>query len=361
MVDGKVRVKMKGFLEVFPGLHMTEHMTELLGLVEVEKVSMNRDRSSLRVFIVSPRLIHKKNIMDLERGIRDQLFAGKKLQIKIAEKYKLSGQYTPEKLLQAYRDSLLLELKHYSIVEYTMFRKAKFSFPQPDLLRMTIEDTMVNKEKAGELKRILEKVFHERCGLPAEIVFDYVEPVRAKASIERERYARQEAERMTARVAPILGLRPANADYGNNNTSESGQAPWEDGRESGHLSGNAASPGTGYGKENGIPGDGAGYAAAAPKTSPNAAKAAAAGKNGIKKGDWSAGGYHRKSDNPDVLYGRDFEDDFIQLDKIEGEIGEVTIRGKILDKDSRVLQRQDHFYFPSDRFYGYHHRQDVCG
>ncbi len=334
MVDGKVRVKMKGFLEVFPGLHMTE----LLGLVEVEKVSMNRDRSSLRVFIVSPRLIHKKNIMDLERGIRDQLFAGKKLQIKIAEKYKLSGQYTPEKLLQAYRDSLLLELKHYSIVEYTMFRKAEFSFPQPDLLRMTIEDTMVNKEKAGELKRILEKVFHERCGLPAEIVFDYVEPVRAKASIERERYARQEAERMTARVAPILGLRPANADYGNNNTSESGQAPWEDGRESGHLSGNAASPGTGYGKENGIPGDGAGYAAAAPKTSPNAAKAAAAGKNGIKKGDWSAGGYHRKSDNPDVLYGRDFEDDFIQLDKIEGEIGEVTIRGKILDKDSRVLR-----------------------
>ncbi len=110
IVDEKVRVKMKGFLEVFPGLHMTEHMTELLGLVEVEKVSMNRDRSSLRVFIVSPRLIHKKNIMDLERGIRDQLFAGKKLQIKIAEKYKLSGQYTPEKLLQAYRDSLLLEL-----------------------------------------------------------------------------------------------------------------------------------------------------------------------------------------------------------------------------------------------------------
>ena len=87
-----------------------------------------------------------------------------------------------------------------------------------------------------------------------------------------------------------------------------------------------------------MPGDGAGYAAAAPKTSPNAAKAAAAGKNGIKKGDWSAGGYHRKSDNLDVLYGRDFEDDFIQLDKIEGEIGEVTIRGKILDKDSRVLR-----------------------
>ncbi|HIT64773.1 MAG TPA: PolC-type DNA polymerase III, partial [Candidatus Ventrimonas merdavium] len=39
-----------------------------------------------------------------------------------------------------------------------------------------------------------------------------------------------------------------------------------------------------------------------------------------------------------VLYGRDFEDDFTEIEKIEGEIGEVTIRGKILDKDSRLLR-----------------------
>ena len=105
---------MKGFLEVFPGLQMTEQMTELLGLVKVEKVSMNRDKSAIRIAIVSPRLIHKKNIIDLERGICDQLFPGKRIEIKIFEKYQLSGQYTPEKLLKAYRDSLLIELKHYS-------------------------------------------------------------------------------------------------------------------------------------------------------------------------------------------------------------------------------------------------------
>ena len=57
-----------------------------------------------------------------------------------------------------------------------------------------------------------------------------------------------------------------------------------------------------------------------------------------KKNDWSHGGYRKKSDHPDVLYGRDFEDDFIELERIEGEIGEVTIRGKILDKDSRLLR-----------------------
>ena len=153
---------MKAFIEVFPDLHMTGQMQELLNLVEVEKVSMTRDRSSIRVSIISPRLIHKKNIMDLEKGIRDQLFPRKQVQIRIFEKYRLSEQYTPEKLLKVYRDSLLLELKNYSIVEYSMLRKAECTFPQPDLLHMTIEDTMVNKEKAGELKRILEKVFQDR-------------------------------------------------------------------------------------------------------------------------------------------------------------------------------------------------------
>lgn len=361
---------MKGFLEVFPGLQMTEQMTELLGLVKVEKVSMNRDKSAIRIAIVSPRLIHKKNIIDLERGICDQLFPGKRIEIKIFEKYQLSGQYTPEKLLKAYRDSLLLELKHYSIVEYTMFRKAEFSFPQPDVMRMTIEDTMVNKEKAGELKRILEKVFHERCGLPVELLFDYVEPVRAKASIERERYARQEAQRMTAKVAPILGLHLAESEV-----AGMAETPWGNGGgqdiagRNGEGGAGKENSGAGYGTadkvgaagannglagRSGIRAEGAG---GANKTDTHAVvseikggRPAVSGKetgfsggrsekrSGLKKGDWSNGGYRRKSDNPDVLFGRDFADDFTELDKLEGEIGEVILRGKILDKETRLLR-----------------------
>ena len=76
---------MKEFLEVFPGLHMTDQMKELMGMVKVDRVSMTRDRRLIRVYIESPRLIHRKNIMDLERGIADQLFYGKQIQIRIFE------------------------------------------------------------------------------------------------------------------------------------------------------------------------------------------------------------------------------------------------------------------------------------
>ena len=115
---------MKKFLEVFPDLHIADDFRELLNLVEVEKVTSTRDRSSIRVYMVSPRLIHKKMILELERGIRDQLFPGKQLTVKIMEKYRLSGQYNPEKLLKVYRESIQTELKNYSMLEYNMFRNA---------------------------------------------------------------------------------------------------------------------------------------------------------------------------------------------------------------------------------------------
>ena len=39
-----------------------------------------------------------------------------------------------------------------------------------------------------------------------------------------------------------------------------------------------------------------------------------------------------------MLFGRDFEDEFMEIEKIDGEIGEVTLRGKIIAKDSRELR-----------------------
>ena len=39
-----------------------------------------------------------------------------------------------------------------------------------------------------------------------------------------------------------------------------------------------------------------------------------------------------------MLYGRDFDDEPISIDRIEGEMGEVVIRGKILTNESRELR-----------------------
>ncbi len=312
----------KGFLEVFPDLHMTTEMEELLKLVDVERVSSTRDRSSIRIYIVSQRLIHKKNIYDLEKGIREQLFPGKKLTIKIVEKYRLSGQYTPQKLFQVYKDSLLMELKHYSIIEYNMLRRAECTFPQENILHMTVEDNAVFREKTSELKRILEKVFHERCGLPIDVIYEYIPVKENQESQQREAQIQREINDRLVALADKLG---DGADVA---------APVKK-EETAHS---ARTAGAGNG----------GNAAPAVKTASGGAGAGASAASGANGGgEWKkpfsrdrkfGGSYQKKSDNPDVLYGRDFDDEFISIRDIAGEMGEVTIRGQIINTDSRLLK-----------------------
>ena len=51
--------------------------------------------------------------------------------------------------MDVYKDSLLLELKNYSIIEYTMFRKAGITFEKEDIMVLTVEDTMVNRDRTA--------------------------------------------------------------------------------------------------------------------------------------------------------------------------------------------------------------------
>ena len=91
-----------------------------------------------------------------------------------------------------------------------------------------------------------------------------------------------------------------------------------------------------------------GNAAPAVKTASGGAGAGAAAASGANGGgEWKkpfsrdrkfGGSYQKKSDNPDVLYGRDFDDEFISIRDIAGEMGEVTIRGQIINTDSRLLK-----------------------
>ncbi len=67
-------------------------------------------------------------------------------------------------------------------------------------------------------------------------------------------------------------------------------------------------------------------------------------RGGYKKGEFSRGGAYgnsvKRSDNPDVIYGRDFEEEAMRIEDIIGEIGEVVIRGKILTVDKREIKNE---------------------
>ena len=323
----------KPFLEVFPGLHIGEELKELLKLVMVEKVSMPKDRSSLRIYIVSPRLIHKKNIYSMEEGIAKQLFPGRSITVKILEKYRLSAQYTPEKLYQVYKDSILMEFKNFGMIEYNILRRAETAFEAEDTMVMTIEDNLIYRERSKEVGRILEKIFTERCGLPAEVRFSFT-----KAEKERRDDFDEEAA-----LAALLASHVQDMGGGQEEAADSrGLETAQGGPGEGHALAQDQKPGSRtftkktFGEKK----------AAGGKGNPGSGTGSGGfqgGQNGSGSGfkrDGGRGGRmpYRKSENPDVLYGRDFEGETLEIHEIAGEIGEVVLRGKIIRVEKRELR-----------------------
>ena len=306
----------KKFFDVFPTLKLDTGLRDLYEQVTVDKVSSTKRKDFLRVYLSSDRLIQKEDIFRVESEIKRQFFPNASMVIKFYERFHLSAQYDPVKLMDAYRDSILLELREYSPVEYNLFKKADFAFTENGRLVLTVEDTVLGKGKAEELIHILEKIFNERCGLPMEVQIAYKEHITGK-------YKEEDEHRLAMQVAEISKRA---GYYGGGQGSDDSVS--EDGITDDTVKGRDVAgtivdypAGSGQQAEN------------------NVSHMGGAGQgNTGKKADFKRA--IKRSDNPDVLYGRDFDEEAIPINDIIGEMGEVVIRGKIISMDKREIKNE---------------------
>lgn len=303
----------KNFLEVFPTLQLNNTLRDLFANVEVERVTTTKRKDFLRIYIVCEWLIQKADIYEVERQIKKQLFLSAPLCIKIYEKFHLSAQFNQQKLMEAYRDSILEELKEYSHIEYAMFKDARLTYPQAGQIVLEIEDGVLARGKAEELIRILEKICNERCGLSTEIVLTYR---KAKAS---EKDAEDE-QKIAQKVAQIVGRISAPKD--DEKIQEIDQPAASDNAKK-HAEVQSASK------------------AKAPLKQQSLKRE---GFKGFQK-EKSSFRQAKKSDNPDVIYGRDFDEEAIPIEDIFGEMGEVVIRGRIRAFDKREIKNEKTILF----------------
>ncbi len=341
--------KAKPFFEVFPSLELKGTLHDKLEQTAVERVSATKQKDRLSVYLFSTRLLPKEDIWAAEKAIKSQLFPHAFLTVRIFERFELSAQYTPENLMEAYRESILAELKEYSHVEYNAFRTAQITYPESGRIRLTIDDTVLNHSKEPELIRVLEKILVERCGLTAGVEVGYREA-------ESGRFAEDDELRLQMKVNEIFLRAKACGAYGEGQSGQTapggGSAngrggPGGDRRgakgdaKSGGFPAGGAAKGNGFvpGERNGDGGNGFGGRADAPGDGSGNGKKAFRGD--FKRGEFRRGDRPLKqSDNPDVIYGKDFEEEPIPIDEIIGEVGDVTIRGKVLKTDSREIRNE---------------------
>ena len=347
----------KLFFEVFPGLSVQPEIAGLMEGVEVTKVSTNHQRNHLRVYLLSGRLIEKENIYHLEQDIKNQLFPKHDVSVKIIEKFHLSGQYNPQKLMGVYKDSILQEFHTYSLLEYSMLRLAQMEFPKEDKMQLILEDSVIARQKSEDMVQVLEKIICERCGLDVDIQVNYMEPQEKKHKKNSELQIQNE-------VRQIIQNSSIAAKGEFSGMEEEGYMEPSDGEALGFL-GEAQAGGDGTAAAGmGLHGNGAGQAPDAkgnmlsPKTGAPASASNGKGTPGAKgagfqkgaqassNGKWAGrngrgyGGSIKKSDNPDVVFGRDFEDGAIPIEQIVGEMGEIVVRGKVLSLETREIRNE---------------------
>ena len=267
----------KRFFEVFDGIKVDAELLELFSDIMVKRIVNNRAKSSIRIYIESNRLIHKSDIYKIEKAVASMF--NDRLSVKIIEHYNLSSQYNSENLFNMYKDSIMLE------------------------------------EKSSELKRILEKIFNERCGITTEVRYNFEEVTELKYEKINELKMQQEVASIISNIKSSKSNK--NADAVTNGQSDE-KLPKPDkvkndnsiAAKKNNNSNN--SNGNGYDKSEG----------------------------GFKKREGGFNRSFRRSDNPDVLYGRDFEGQSITLREIEGEMGEVIVRGQVIDIEERPIRNE---------------------
>lgn len=268
---------MKKFLNILPDLKLSHEMTELFETVECEKVAASRDHSRIKIYIHSDRLIAHKAIREAERAIRSQMFKDQ-VDVCLVEKYHLSRQYTPARLLEVYTGSLIDELEEEGELSANLFRKAKKTFLEPFVLELKVEENCIAQVKMEKLKHKLEHIFSERFDMPLGIVLGWLPKKKSKYAVYADSAMKEE-------IAQIV------------QTYEQAK---EDQKE-------------------------------VEKQEVQQREKPAFKKNYVKQ---------RLPEDKDIFYGRNFEGEETEIHEIIDEMGEVVVRGKIIQLETREIRNE---------------------
>lgn len=225
------------------------------------------------------------------------------MEVKVLEKFTLSSQYTPQLFFEAYQSSMGLELKNYSILVFNMFRNAVITFPETNTMHMLLQSTVLARSKEEELIHYMEKVFCERCEFSLKVEAEYQE---AKES----RFRKNSDIRIAQEAAHIIEMSTLGKG------KEEAENTAEERKEEVKNTEKKSAKQVGSGEKT-------------PRTK---------GKNEKFSSDFRRS--VKRSDNPDVLYGRDFEDEALPLETVQTEMGEVCIRGQIMSLEKREIRNE---------------------
>ena len=307
----------KTFFEVFPSLKVTNELQRLFCDVQILKICTNSTRDFLHIYIFCRHLIQKKEIWGMESAIKEQLFARTSVTVTLQEEYALSEQYTAAALMQEYKESIVQELRRESVLSANMFEQAAMTFEDGNVIHLEMEDSIVSAGRKEQIVLLLEEILNDRFHIPAQILVSYKEKAENKNREYEEQRLQREIDAIFARNKKARGEEKhggKRASAQQENDSAKGTPGAADRKETAERGTQKNTDASGTKKEF---------------------------KKEFKK-EYKKDYVRplKMGDDPNLIFGKNFEDTPIRLDQVVGEMGDITMHGKIISCETREIRNE---------------------
>ena len=192
---------------------------------------------------------------------------------------------------------------------------------------LTMADTIVAEGKTSEITSYLKDVFENRFHVPVDVEIDYEEVGESKYKKFNEMQLQQEVDAIRERNQK-LQAQHATEEAAKAKETEGVSKKKAEKAEDAAKEADASS--TQNKQEQKKP--------ETPKKQEFAGKSSGfkSGKGSFVRRDYPL----KRSDDPNVIYGRDFDDMPIELKTVTGEMGEITFRGQVISFDTREIRNE---------------------
>ncbi len=373
------------FREAFGQAGLNHELERLFEDVTIDHMFVIRRENLVQIYLSYNRLIRKEHIFELERELDRKFFAERGLHCHVIEDYHLSDKYDAAYVVSDYWNSFLLELDGVDHVLHTIMKGVTAAVDGEQLM-LTVPDNFVARHNEDLIIRTCERVFAERFHLPLRPAVKYVDVDDSAEREEKEAYIRKQDALLTEKIRAASGQNenasleevidsyldvPGNSAAGGSDAKSDSRvsggndpgAGDSDG-ERGNTPNSSVSPNSGGEPESrdARETEKNGQISASISSGEDSAKAMgnSSGKDVVSGGNGtsgygkkSKGNYDRNtfskqksrfengpkplkaSDNPNLIYGRDFEEEAEPIINLGETYEATTIRGEVIFIDER--------------------------
>lgn len=318
----------KKFFETFPSLKLSEDDRELFEETSITNLVSSSRKDKLHVYLKSNYVLPKDRVYVIEEEIRKQLLGNRPVQVKIIERFELSDTYRADTLIKVYKNSIMFEASRHNPAWTDLLNHADFDFDaEQNIMYIVLEDRLLAHDMSEEILDFFDNILNVRCGLAVRINAKY-----------KEREVRKSVEHARNRMMEqIRRLNETDVSGDGSITDGEGTSAGDDQAFAMYES-MAADEARNIEEENQntLP-ENIGSTVEATKDTPktNTDKKSPDTNKEYSKDNYRSRRPSVQSNNPDVIFGRDFTDGPMSISDIDGDIGDVTVRGQVIALETR--------------------------